>query len=103
MSDLREALARLLQEAQGTVKHSEKCDLLTHYAEASSGSGFPIVWLRADCSCDYAQRIRERQAAVMAAGIVACGKATEWGGFDSLDWEQAFIEAGRTALTKETA
>ncbi len=80
---LREALARLLKEAQKTVKHSEKCDLLTHYAEASSGSGFPIVWLRADCSCDYAQRVRERQAVVMEGAIQtvllsAAARIEEW-------------------------
>ncbi len=52
----REALARLLQEAAATVGHGFMCD---------STLPFDV----GPCSCDYAQRVREKQAAVMEAAI----------------------------------
>src|SRR5690348_7420562 len=67
MSDLRGALARLLQEAAQQVEHGEHCH--TRISDVRSGNGWKD-WTRV-CTCDYAQRVREKQAAVMGATFQA--------------------------------
>lgn len=89
MSDLREALARLLQEAEQQVGHEALCDLM------KADCGYPRLMR---CTCDYAQRVRERQAAVMEAAV---RKALDYCGEFPQDGIAAALAAGQAHLQED--
>lgn len=82
MSALREALARLLRDAERSVKHT--CGMV--------GSD--------DCLCDYRERVRLCQAAVMEA--VVGWYASEPSKYDTIDGRlRMALAAGQAHLTTE--
>ncbi len=93
-SGLREALARLLQESADSVKHTAGECALT-YSRSGSGCCDPVA-----CTCDYAQRVRERQAAVMEA--VVGWYASEPSKYDTIDGRlRMALAAGQAHLQED--
>lgn len=79
-----ERLYVALTRIAAPIEHGQSCVHLTWPCGVVSGE---------PCDCDRDERVLRAIADAAHTGLHAVGKATEWGGFESQNWDDAFDEA----------
>lgn len=86
-----------VREALGAIPHGANCPEREQVATVGvNDTPITITFTQGLCNCDREERIAQRVAAAIEAGLREVGRATEWGGFDG----DEFVKAGSDAALR---